>query len=366
MEIGLDDVLSPAQIAEIYEAAIEDDGLARLVGIVSRIADVDSAGIWLRQGMEVIDLTVSESIAASMGPYLAYYARLDPWAAALMGSSRVTLGNEIVDEGELVQGEFYTDFARHFGMLRPMGATLDIGPGIVASVSTNRASRAHLLDASDKARFSVLAVHLRGALRLRHRLGGERVLRRDLAAAFDAMLFGAVICGPDGAVQFANDAARALEGARLLQLRGSGGALAAASSEQTARLRAAVAAAAGTGHPGGLPLTGADGLSVHALVTPLPGTVPDARRGRALVTLRRADAVAGPAAAVLRQLFALSPAQATLCVQLARGLTFEAAAEERGVALSTARTHFLGILQKTGTANLRDLLRLLGALPQTR
>ncbi|AWN36139.1 hypothetical protein [Methylobacterium radiodurans] len=69
---------------------------------------------------------------------------------------------------------------------------------------------------------------------------------------------------------------------------------------------------------------------------------------------------------MLPQLFGLSPAQAALCVQLARGLTFEAAADERGVALSTARTHFLGILQKTGAANLRDLLRLLGTLPQVR
>lgn len=364
MEIGLDDVLSPAQISEIYEAAIEDDGLARLVEIVGRIADVDSAGIWLRQGSEIIDLTVSEAIAASMVPYLAYYARIDPWAAAMMASSRVTLGNEIVDEAQLVQGEFYTDFARHFGMLRPMGATLGIAPGVVASVSTNRASRAHLLDGTDKARFAVLAVHLQGALRLRHRLGGERVLRRDLAAAFDGLQFGAIICGPDGTVLFANDAARALEAARLLQLRGPGGVLTAATSEQTARLRGAIAAAAGSGQPGGIQLAGAEGSDVHALVTPLPGAAPDSRRGRALVTLRRADAVAGPAEGRLRQLFGLSPAQAALCVQLARGLTFEAAADERGVALSTARTHFLGVLQKTGAANLRDLLRLLGTLPQ--
>ncbi|AWN45020.1 hypothetical protein DK419_00645 [Methylobacterium terrae] len=356
------DEITPALIAEIYEAATVEDGLVRLVDIVRRVVDVDNAGIWLRSGTEIRELTVSDSIAASVGPYLAYYCQIDPWSAVAKMRDRVTLGSEIYSEDKLLKGEFYTDFARHFEMTRPMGVSFDIATNTTVMISTNRGSPGRLLDDLDKARFSDLVAHLKGALTLRHRLGIERSAQGALATAFERLAFAAIVCTPEGEVLFANDAARTLEAERAIRLNGSQGGLSAMTAEKTNGLRRLIAAAATRGEAGSLAL-GTDGL-VLALVTPLPGARPELNQGRALVTLRRADAVAGPSLELLRQLFDLTPAQAHLCVQLARGLTFEAAAAERGVALSTARTHFSTILRKTGTDNLRDLLRLLGSMPQ--
>jgi DNA-binding CsgD family transcriptional regulator len=44
----------------------------------------------------------------------------------------------------------------------------------------------------------------------------------------------------------------------------------------------------------------------------------------------------------------------------------EEIAAERGVAISTLRTHFAEIFARTGAENQRDLIRLLGMLPPVR
>ncbi len=65
-------------------------------------------------------------------------------------------------------------------------------------------------------------------------------------------------------------------------------------------------------------------------------------------------------------MFGLSPSQASLALALYNGSTVEAFAETRGVKISTVRSHLAQTLAKTGTANQRDLVRLIGMLPTVR
>jgi DNA-binding CsgD family transcriptional regulator len=141
--------------------------------------------------------------------------------------------------------------------------------------------------------------------------------------------------------------------------------MATARPAESAGLAAHVGAAA-LGQARAMRLTGPGGDSVPVLVTPCPQAFgPVEEPGRVLLSM--AGPMAGePSAGLLQELYRLSPAQAELCRALATGRTFEAAAQERGVAVSTMRSHFAEILRKTGAGNLRDLLRLLAALPQVR
>ncbi|WP_132252791.1 helix-turn-helix transcriptional regulator [Methylobacterium segetis] len=353
------DPLSPERIAALYEAAGEPDALRRMAAIVQSVMDTETAGIWLVEEGRVCDLTVTDDIAASTAPYLAYYHRIDPWSAARRQPGRVFLGPEQVDEDMLLRSEFYNDFARHYGMRRPMGLAMPLEPGIIGTVSVNRAAGSRLLDVADKDRLADLGLHLGAALRLHRRFRAVGARGGEAADALDALAFGIVVCGPNGRVRRLNRAAEDLARAGAGLALGPRGALAAASPGESADLRALVQGAA-AGRPGAMRLRGKDGIRLSVLATPLGA-------GRAapsaLLTLRRDDAPAAPAPALLQRLFGLTPAQAALCGQLAAGLTFEEAAAARGVAVSTARTHFLGILARTGTQNLRDLLRLLGTLP---
>ncbi len=110
--------------------------------------------------------------------------------------------------------------------------------------------------------------------------------------------------------------------------------------------------------------------ALAALVSPLPrrlsegtgglsGRVP----GQALILLRdlRAASLA-PEPSLLRRLFGLTLAEAEVACALYGGATKSAVAAMRGLKQSTIKSQVDCILLKTGTANLRDLERLLASL----
>jgi DNA-binding CsgD family transcriptional regulator len=70
-----------------------------------------------------------------------------------------------------------------------------------------------------------------------------------------------------------------------------------------------------------------------------------------------------PAGEALQQLFALTAAEAGVALAAAASHSAEAIAAERQVSLPTVRTQIRQILEKTGARHLRDLGRLLAAIP---
>lgn len=351
-------------IEAVYSTSAEPEGLQDLVGIIRRHIDVDSAGVWMSKGDDIFSMVQTPDLAESIGPYLDYYVRLDPWSAVPQPPGKVALGSELADESNLLKSEFYNDFARRYGMLRPMGVVLDLGDGVLARVATNR-TEGKLLGPADKRRLEALSVHLKGALKLRRRLQSAESHAQILEKSLDALGFGCVACAADGTISYANAAATRLAAAGSgVVIGGRRGKLAGSSAVDTRRIETAIWATS-LGEPGHVRLKGRDGIGLSLLATPLSRSGSENLRGDVLVTMARDDAPSGPDAATLQRLFDLSPAQAALAHQLSRGLTFEAAAAERGIALSTARTHFLAVLRKSGADNLRDLLRLMAALPKT-
>jgi DNA-binding NarL/FixJ family response regulator len=178
-------------------------------------------------------------------------------------------------------------------------------------------------------------------------------------AALEAMAFGAVVCDRRALRVYANPAAEALARGRLgLSFsKDKIGAMLPAQTQQLARL---IQRAAGGGAAGSLLLTDRDGTALLiALVTPLP----QVDGGRALVAIRQVGGRPAFTQAGLRELFRLSPAQAALAMGLYEGKSFEDIATERGVKISTLRTHFAEVLARTGSKSLRDLVRRLGTIP---
>ncbi len=66
-----------------------------------------------------------------------------------------------------------------------------------------------------------------------------------------------------------------------------------------------------------------------------------------------------PKGTTLQELFALTNAEAKLALQLAKGGTLEACAEENGTSVNTARVQLRSIFAKTGTARQSDLVAFL-------
>ncbi|MGX1348246.1 DNA-binding CsgD family transcriptional regulator [Bradyrhizobium elkanii] len=80
---------------------------------------------------------------------------------------------------------------------------------------------------------------------------------------------------------------------------------------------------------------------------------------RAILLIRDLEGSAAFDQALLAATFELTPAQARLATRLARGDSVEAAAQEAGVALATARNQLKTIFQKTGTHRQAELVALL-------
>lgn len=349
-------------VADLYDAAIRDSGLGTIAETLGGYMGVAGAAIVLQRGGEPPEAYSSAVIAEQNHLYGAYYHRLDPWRPRgfVPGLDRVALTSELYPESDLVRTEFYADFARPMGMFRPLAAYLHLGEGRMAALGVEQPFATRLFEAQDKHRLERVMPFLKRALQLRLDVKAAR-READLGfKALDALAVGVAVCGVDGRIVHANAPARALA-RHGLRVGEPGAPVGALREDDTRRLMLAIRQAAG-GHRGSLRLTGAGGLHVVTLATPLPDGLA-ASEGHVMLTLRPESGVPSPSPAVLRSLYGLSEAQALLCVSLAAGKTFEQSAAERNVTTATMRSHFTAVLARTGTRNLRDLLRLLGTLP---
>jgi DNA-binding CsgD family transcriptional regulator len=365
------EALSPDVIADIFEAAVDDQRWNGIASIVAAAVGVPVAGVFFVDQGQVLDLSFTEEGAESQKPYLTHYFKYDVWQKGHMRTpwDRVHLGGELFPERELVKTEFYNDFARHFGMFRPMGAIMQLARGTFATVSVNRPPSSRLLEQNDKRRLERLLPYMRRALQLRH--AHRKNAARAVQETLDALAFGIVVCETGGRIMFANAAAEALAlaGAGIV-LGPAGKGLSALLPGETRRLAVLVNDAGSGGSGGVIRLTGRNGgTELVALVTPLPRRLEvDGSAGRkgVLVTLRSARDSPSFTAEMLIHLFGVSPRQAEIALDIYNGKTPEQIAAERGIAIPTVRTHLAEIFVRTGAENQRDLVRRLGMLPPVR
>jgi DNA-binding CsgD family transcriptional regulator/PAS domain-containing protein len=304
-------------------------------------------------------------------PYLEHFGKLDPWAGSLARKplDTVMLAYEHIRENELVKTEFYNDFARLGGMFRPIGVRMRLAPGVFATMGSEMPFAKTLFEPADKRRVEQVLPYVKRALQLRQRC--QQMERRTglHAAALDAMTFGIVICNAAGHVVWANACAEVLGRARAgIVLAPRGREVGAFPPEQSTELAALIHSAATGGAGGAITLKGKGRSSkLLVLVTPLPRSLFQTYGpGHVLLSMRQAPDDPPFSAETLAALFRLSPAQSSLVMALYEGKTFEEIAAERGVKVSTLRTHLANVLVRTGAKNIRELVRLLATLPPLR
>jgi DNA-binding CsgD family transcriptional regulator len=361
----------PDRIAAIYEAALDDERWSGIATIVADAVGVQTCGVFIVDHGRVSEISMTSDGLDTVEPYVSHFVRLDLWQARSqeLPPDVVRLSCEYLPEGTLVRTEFYNDFARRFGMFRPMGAVVRLAPGVFATASVERTfTRANLFEEADKRRLAPYVPHVKSALQLRRRLGGRQSASTHVMA-LEALAFGAVILDANGHVVFANDAARALERAAAgIRLGNASRPIEALRRSETRQLCHLVHEAASGGPGGVMRLSDRNGTpALLVLVTPLPrGAHGIHDGGHALLTLRAASDSPAFSEAMLSGLFGLSPAQAAITYALYCGQTPEEIAERRGIRISTLRSHLAQIFQRTGAQSQRDLMRLLALLPPVR
>jgi DNA-binding CsgD family transcriptional regulator len=249
-----------------------------------------------------------------------------------------------------------------------MAATCPLGQDLTLTVGVNRARTAPAFSDEDKRLLQALLKHVQRALQLRRRFD-TLVTQADAGtAALDRVAFGVVMADAEGRTILVNSAAAALCRANV-GLRCKGDKISAVAASETLQFLLLIRDAAQGGAGGAIQLTiRLESEDCWHSSLPLPRRFDDAGEGygRALIAFRRSGGSPAFAERVLIELFGLSRAEPQVVRALAEGAALEAVAAQRGVKVSTLRTQLESIFRKTGVENQRDLLRLLGSLPQIR
>ena len=214
-------------------------------------------------------------------------------------------------------------------------------------------------------RLAVLNRHLWRAINLQNRINGlDQALARS-NSVFDLMDFGLVLFRADNAVSFCNRAARRMieeedgiaieRNGLLLGDRAAQRALSEIFKAEETRLLPI------STRTGGLRLPRPSGKRPYTLlVTPVPAHAAEQLAGvNMVVFIFDPEDKAVNAVKLFVSAYDLTPAEATLAHELARGTTLDEYAAQRGVTRNTAKWHLQSIFEKTETSRQTELVSLL-------
>lgn len=271
---------------------------------------------------------------------------------------------DVLGDANWIASEFYRQFVSPYDIRYMIGADLHTAERVECRLRICRPENQGEFSVADKALCQVLLPHLRQAIHLHANLDSVDSERTLYASTVDNMLVGVVILDQDGVVVKTNSAAAEIlaenDGLSL-----AGGAVRAADSAENGELiRLIEDALARIG--GGLPiLTGATSISrpsgrqklgVLVRTIPLNDWSEGGRRSTVAVFIRDAGRHSKASHEFIRRLFELTPAETSLALLLAQGMSLDEAAEELAIRKNTARAHLRAIFSKVGVTRQTTLV----------
>jgi DNA-binding CsgD family transcriptional regulator len=297
--------------------------------------------------------------------YEEYFVTINPWLADRpFRRAVVAVGEQILNDQELVRTEFYNDFLRPQNSFYSCGVLTFQDQSATSEISAVCSRRAGSFTSNEVALFEYLAPHLQSAVRIHNRIAGLETGLNAATAALDRLPTAIVAVNSDAKLILTNRAADAilLRGDGLISRDG----LRAASRQQTAELRNVIAAVSlqrDSAIPKSETLLQIDRPSgsrpFEVLVAPLPSHSSLRKGATAVLFITDPEAEAALDGRKLRELFGLTPAEIRLCIALVKGQSVTEYAQEAAVSSNTARTHMKRIYSKTGVRRQSDLVRLL-------
>lgn len=301
----------------------------------------------------------------SVDLYNSRFFELDPFVD--LPHDQVVTAAEIVGDRAWLDSVIYREYLQPLDIRHILGA--DLRPLNDGGDCRLRVSRPHAqppFGEADKALCRLVLPHLRQSVRLWSRVDQIDTERNLFAGAVERMQVGTVTLDEAGAILSINAEAQAIldqkDGIRLV-----GGALKADYHEEQALLARLTAAAlcgaqlAGPKVVEAVSITrpsGRDKLSVLVRTVSADDWSDAWQRPKVAVFLRDPEHKAQGSGDVIRHLFGLTRAEASLALQLVNGLTLDDAAEQLGIRRNTARAQLRTTFSKMGVTRQTELVRL--------
>ena len=306
------------------------------------------------------------------GPHVAASPHISPGVFALdpfvnLPGDRIVTADEMVGESNWLNSEYYKQFCEPAGVRYVMGADIHTEEGSECRVRICRPPEAPPFSEADKALCQMLLPHFENAARLYTSIDVAESERELLAGTVDRMQLGTVILDEAGTVLKTNSVAhhilRENDGLRITQglLEAGYGAenrelyrLIKLALQGITNTAGSVAQAMSITRPSGRAKLG---LALRSV--PQGDWLESRHRPTVAVFIRDPENRSQASREMVQRLFGLTPAESSLALLLADGLSLDEATAQLGVRKNTARAQLRAIFSKTGVTRQTALVRLL-------
>jgi DNA-binding CsgD family transcriptional regulator/GAF domain-containing protein len=287
-----------------------------------------------------------------------------------LAPGRVFTIGDFITKDEFAGTDFYNEWWSPAGYdAEPLTTNLLVDDGATGIFTSHGSLSRRPFDSYQKRLFAALAQHLVRAIALQRRLYRLTFASESALAGFDKLQQGFLLVDAQARPVYVNRLARGLLDAGDA-LRLEAGFLSALNADDDRNLRTTIASCtleANFATGGEITLRRQSGrLPLDVLVTPvrletamtaIPWTI--TQRPTAIVLVSDPEPEIQSRIESLRERFGLTPAEATLALEIAKGDGRQATADRLGITLGTARSHLSKIFDKTGVTRQAELVRLL-------
>jgi DNA-binding CsgD family transcriptional regulator/PAS domain-containing protein len=363
----------PELLGQWYDTVLEPDGVASALKRTQDWLEVDAAYLvgWDKAGvpqLAVFSEAVEDKLVAD---YLDHYRSIDPRLAhaeatglregALMPCS------SYMSEAAVSRSEFYQDYLLPSGRRHTLSSRLASSDGADLYLTFYHRKGRATFSAHQMTLARRLVPHVQRAMKLRRWAESLRAAAQASESALDALDHGVVLMDGRGRMLLANSRAHAwLRGTTSMRLRD--GRMVATQAGLQDAFAHALTSAIQTGVPVSLKI-GATCVTLTRLCmggSAHQGLGASSVHVQALMIITAPGAQRRVSAQQLIQLFGLTPAEARLAHNLARGDSIEDHVASNGVSVGTVRKQLQAVFGKTGTSRQAELVGLLSMLPSAR
>jgi DNA-binding CsgD family transcriptional regulator len=312
--------------------------------------------------------------------YNEHYGANDPYTEPTMRNNRVGViqGDELVSHPDLLKTELYNDVLVRYDLAHMTLMSCESSTEAVSKFPLWSSAKNGPMDAASIHLLQTLIPHVQAALLLRAKIVASEASDLLSETALDAMSIAAILVTGRGQIRHMNRLAAGylqgtdVQGADVQSADGlylRQGRLVATDTSEDGRLQSLIAGASGEisgSLPGGAMKISRPRArtSLQVVVMPAP---PQYHRfeSSSLAVVFLIDPSSRPKAraALMRQLYGLTPAEARIADLLAGGNEVGEVAAKAGITVETARFHLKRVMAKTGVRRQTELVRLMLSLP---
>jgi DNA-binding CsgD family transcriptional regulator/PAS domain-containing protein len=352
-------------ISLLYEAAMDPDSWKPFLEALRLQLGGNYASLIVRPG-SADDVGLIVSAAGDRRDLMPNCPKISMSPFRSMPTDRIVTLGDVMPESEWRSSSYYNDWCKDLQVFHVMAADIVTKDSCVYGLRITRPEGSTAFTKQERAFGSMMLPHIKRALNLHLSVNQDRQVISLYSKATAQLMVGVVILDQNGNVLECNPAATSIldmqDGLKI-----SGGMLEANYANDNRKLQRLIKDALLHTQVSRLSMT--EGMSVSRQSGQLNWGVvvqsisPDEwtegkQRPSVAVFVRDTGGKADPPVKLAQQLFQLTPAETSLAIQLANGLSLEEAAEALNIRRNTARAHLRSIFSKTGVRRQTELVRI--------